>query len=125
MAIAHLEEVLERRAQQVDDHDVVVALTAGPHYPGNARATHESLVYLRFLLQRTVLGNGRLEFYRDFLPCNGVYTEEDLACGGVRTRAWRGLTRAHTAATDSNLLLEPVLAAKSEIHGRLWGKARG
>ena len=84
MPVAHPEEVLERRPEEVDDHDVVVALTARPVDPGHARAAHESLVNLGLLLERRGFGNGRLELDGDFLSGDGVDALEDRAC------AWRG-----------------------------------
>ncbi len=80
VAVAPLEEVLERRPEEVDDHDVVVALPSRPHNPRDARATHECLVYLRLLLQRTVLRDCGFELDGDLLARDGVHAEEHGAC---------------------------------------------
>ena len=77
MPVAHPEEVLERGAQEVDDHDVVVALLAGPVDPGDTRAAHEGLVDLALLLERRGLGNSRLEFDGHLLAGDGVHALED------------------------------------------------
>ena len=77
VAVAHAEEVFERGAEEVDDHDVVVALSARPVDPGDTGTTHECLVDLALLLERRGLCNGGLELDGDFLACDGVDALED------------------------------------------------
>lgn len=81
MTVTHLEEVFERGAHEVDDHDIVVALFAGPHDPGNAGAAHERLVYPGLLLERAVSCDGGLDLDGDLLTGDGMDAEEDGACG--------------------------------------------
>ena len=76
MPVAHPKEVLERGAQEVDDHNVVVALLAGPVDPGYTGATHESLVNLGLLLERRRFSDGGLELDGDFFAGDGVYALE-------------------------------------------------
>ena len=75
--IAHPEEVLERGPEEVDDHDVVVSLLAGPVDPRDTGATHEGLVDLALLLERRRLGNSRLEFDGHLLAGDGMQALED------------------------------------------------
>ena len=85
--VAHAEEILEGGPEEVDDHDVVVALLARPVDPGHTGTTHQSLVDLALLLERRRLGNRRLELDGDFLACDGVHALEDGAwCGEQRER---------------------------------------
>ena len=77
MPVAHAEEVLERRPEEVDDHDVVVALLGRPVDPWDTGTTHECLVDFALLLERRRLCNGRLELDGDFFACDGVYALED------------------------------------------------
>ena len=46
IAVTHAKEVFKRRTEQVNDHDVVIALSARVHDPGDAGTTHKSLVDL-------------------------------------------------------------------------------
>lgn len=94
MTIAHLEEVLERRTEEVDDHDVVLSLFARIENPGNSWTAHEALVYLRFVSEGAVFRDCRLNLDRDLFARNvvdaienGTYDEG----GGVRT--WWGSRR--------------------------------
>lgn len=83
MSVADLEEILQGGAEEIDDHDVVVALFAGVHDPGHAETAHEGLVDLGFLAEggREGAGNGWLELDSDFFARYGVHAEEDGACG--------------------------------------------
>lgn len=85
--VAHAEKVFERGAEEVDDHDVVIALFSGPVDPRDARATHEGLVDLALLLEGGGLCDGGLELDGDFLASDGVYTLED---GTWREKGRRG-----------------------------------
>ena len=80
--VAHPEEVLERGPEEVDDHDVVVALPARPVDPGDAGAAHEGLVDFALLLEGRGLCYGGLELDGDFLACDRVDALEDGSCGG-------------------------------------------
>lgn len=76
MAITHFKQILQRWAEQVDNHDIVIALLPRPHYPWYARTTHESFVNLAFLLQWTIFCYGRLELDGDLLPRDRVHTHK-------------------------------------------------
>ena len=55
LAVAEVEQVFERRTQEVNDHGVVVALRPEPTDEGNTDATSQSLVDLGFILELGVL----------------------------------------------------------------------
>ena len=55
LAMTEVEEVLERRAEQIDHHGVVVALRPEPTDKGDANTTGEGLVDLGFILELGVL----------------------------------------------------------------------
>ena len=120
MPVTHAEQVLERRTQQVDDHDVVVALLAGPVDPGDTRAAHEGLVDLALLLERRGFCNGRLELDGHLFACDGVNALEDGSCSRESIQEWRKPEERdrRTTTTDCNLLLKAVFATESVgVHG--------
>ena len=55
LAVAEVEEVLERGTQEVDDHGIVVALLPVPTDKGHAYASCERLVDLGLILELRVL----------------------------------------------------------------------
>ena len=57
--IAEVEEILERRAKKVHDHDVVVTLDGEGTHGGNANAAAENLVQFGLIQQLRVLGLDR------------------------------------------------------------------
>lgn len=59
-ALAKVEQILERGAEKVDDHGVVVALDAEPSDEGDADAAGQILVHFGFVLELRVLGFDRL-----------------------------------------------------------------
>jgi hypothetical protein len=83
MPVADLEEIFQGGSEEIDDHDVIVALLAGVHDPGNTWPAHERLVDLRFLAEggRERAGDGWLELDSDFFAGDGVHAEEDGAWG--------------------------------------------
>ena len=44
MTITHLEQVLQRRAKEINNHNIVITLSPRPHDPWYSGAAHESLV---------------------------------------------------------------------------------
>lgn len=85
MAIAHFEEILKRRSQEINDHNVVVTLSARPHNPWYACASHKGFVNLGFLSKRTVVVFciGRLKLDSNLLSRDCVDPEKNCAYGGV------------------------------------------
>ena len=72
LAVAEVEEVFERRAEQVEHHGVVVTLRAKPSYEGNADAAGKGFVDAGFVLQLRVLGFDALELDGDLLSRDDV-----------------------------------------------------
>ena len=76
LAVAEVEEVFERWAEQVEHHGVVVTFRAEPSYEGDADAAGEGFVDAGFVLQLRVLGLDALEFDGD------LFAGDDVgACG--------------------------------------------
>lgn len=71
-AVAEVEEVLEGRAEQVEDHGIVVALGAEPSDEGNAHAAGEGLVDASLILELRVLGLDGLKLDGDLLTGDDV-----------------------------------------------------
>jgi hypothetical protein len=81
LAIAQFEEVFQRGAEQIDHHHIVIPLLARPVHPRYARSTHQSLVYLRLVLQWTRLFvDHRFELDGHFFPGHFVHSVENGSC---------------------------------------------
>ncbi|KAI3487940.1 hypothetical protein L1887_48023 [Cichorium endivia] len=78
LSVAEVEEVLEGRAEEVDDHGVVVALLAVPADEGDADTACEGLVDLGLILELRVLGLDGLELDGDLLTGDDVDAEVDV-----------------------------------------------
>eukprot|EP00445_Apocalathium_hangoei_P061646 CAMPEP_0204094030 /NCGR_PEP_ID=MMETSP0360-20130528/190721_1 /ASSEMBLY_ACC=CAM_ASM_000342 /TAXON_ID=268821 /ORGANISM="Scrippsiella Hangoei, Strain SHTV-5" /LENGTH=312 /DNA_ID=CAMNT_0051043337 /DNA_START=633 /DNA_END=1567 /DNA_ORIENTATION=- len=81
LAIAEAEEILQGRAQQVDDHHVVVALHAVPMDVGDADATCKNLVQLGLIQELRMPGLDGLQLDGDLLPGLHVGADVDVAEG--------------------------------------------
>lgn len=71
-AVAEVEEVLERRAEEVENHGVVVALSAEPSDEGNTDATGQGLVDTSLILELRVLGLDGLKLDGNLLTGDDV-----------------------------------------------------
>ena len=80
LALAEVEQVFEGRAEQIDDHGVVVALSAEPPHEGYADTAREGLKDLGLIFELGVLGLHGLELDGDFLARDDVDTEVDITC---------------------------------------------
>ena len=76
-AVAEVEEVLEGRSEQVENHGVVVALGAEPSDEGNADTAGKRLVDTSLIFELRVLGLDRLKLDGNLLAGDDVG-----ACGG-------------------------------------------
>jgi hypothetical protein len=74
LAVAKVEEVLKGRAEQVQDHGVVVTLGSEPADKGDAHAAGEGLVDAGLILKLGVLGLDALELDGDLLTGDDVGT---------------------------------------------------
>jgi hypothetical protein len=114
LAVAEIEEILQGRAEQVQDHGVVVALGAEPAHERDADAAGERLVDAGFILELGVLGLDALELDGDLLARDDVgacvwLAATRLAGSAVRTE----VDVAEGAA--ANLAADSVLVANAEI----------
>jgi hypothetical protein len=71
-AVAEVEEILERGAEKVEDHGVVVTLGAEPSDERNADAASERLVDTGLILELRVLGLDGLKLDGDLLAGDDV-----------------------------------------------------
>lgn len=71
-AVAEVEEVFQGRAEQVQDHGVVVAFCAEPADEGNADAAGEGFVDAGFVFELGVLGLDGFELDGDLLAGDDV-----------------------------------------------------
>jgi hypothetical protein len=72
LAVAEVEKVLQGRAEQVQDHGIVVALGTKPTYEGDTDTTSEGLVDASLVFQLRVLGLDALELDGNLLTRNDV-----------------------------------------------------
>jgi hypothetical protein len=86
LAVAEVEEILERRAEEVKDHGVVVTLGAEPADKGDADTASEGLVDAGLVFELRVLGLDAFEFDGNLLAGDDVG-----ACR--RRRQWGEKTR--------------------------------
>jgi hypothetical protein len=84
LAVAEVEEVFEGRAEEVEDHGVVIALSSEPADEGDADTASEGLVDTGFIFELRVLGLDALELDGD------LFTGDDV--GAYRLLATTGLT---------------------------------
>lgn len=78
LAVAEVEQILERGTQEVEDHGVVVAFGAEPSDEWHTDATGEGLVDLGLVLELGMLGLDALELDGDFLSRDDVDSEIDV-----------------------------------------------
>ena len=71
-AVAEVEEVLEGRSEQVENHGVVVALGAEPSDEGNADTAGKRLVDTSLIFELRVLGLDRLKLDGNLLTGDDV-----------------------------------------------------
>ena len=80
-AVAEVEEVFERRTEEIDYHCVVVAFRSKPADERNADATRKGLVDFGLVLELRVFGFDGLKLDGHFFPGNDVDAEVDVTCG--------------------------------------------
>lgn len=72
LAVAEVEKVLQTRAEEVQNHGIVVALGAEPADEGNTDTTGEGLVDTGFIFQLRVLSLDALKLDGDFFARNYI-----------------------------------------------------
>ena len=82
LAVAEVEEILERRAEQIQDHGVVVALGSEPADEGDTHTTGEGLINAGLIFELGVLGFDALELDGNLLARDdvGTYCSGQSAC---------------------------------------------
>ena len=78
LAVAEVEEILQRWAKKVDHHRVVVAFRAEPPHERDTNATGEGLKNLGLVLELGMLGLDGLELDGDLLARDDVDPEIDV-----------------------------------------------
>ena len=81
LSVAEVEEILERRTEEIEDHGIIVALCAEPSHEWDTNTACESLVDLGLVFKLRVLGLDGLEFDSDFLAGDDVDPEIDVTYG--------------------------------------------
>mmetsp|Transcript_1763 Transcript_1763/g.5240 ORF Transcript_1763/g.5240 Transcript_1763/m.5240 type:complete len:352 (+) Transcript_1763:405-1460(+) len=98
-AAAVVEQILQRRSQQVQNHHVVVALHPVPAHRGDAGATREHAVQLALVHELGVLGLHGLQLDCHLLPRGHIHAQVDVA---------------KRPAPD--LTAQPILLAYAQLH---------
>lgn len=74
LAVAEVEEILQTRTEQVDDHGIVVTLSTEPTHKWDTDTTGKRLVDTSFIFQLGVFGLDALELDGNFLAGDYVGT---------------------------------------------------
>lgn len=72
LAVAEVEEIFERGAEQIEDHGVVVALSTEPAHEGNSDTASEGLVDASLILELRVFSLDALELDSNLLARDDV-----------------------------------------------------
>ena len=78
LAVAEVEKVFKRRAEEIENHGIVIAFGTEPPNERNTNTTSEGLVDFGLILELGVLSLDGLELDGDFLARNDVDTEVDI-----------------------------------------------
>lgn len=76
--MAEVEKILERGAEEIKDHRIIVALRAEPAYEGDANAAGERLVDLALVFELRMFSLDGLKFDGYFLARDDVNAEVDI-----------------------------------------------
>lgn len=77
-AVAEVEQILERRTKQVDDHGIVVTLLTVPSNKRNSDAASQSLVDFGFVFELRVFSLDGLELDGNLFARDDVDAEVDI-----------------------------------------------
>ena len=114
-AVAEVEKILKTRAEEIENHGVVVTFSTEPTDKRDAHTSSERLVDTSFILELGVLGFNTLKLDRNLL------TGDDVgAWKMVSIKAVNHHTDAHTKvditkATTANLTTDPIFIPHTEI----------
>lgn len=98
LAVAEVEEILKGGAEKIQDHGIVVALSAEPANEWDSDTASQRLVDASLILQLWVLGLDALELDGDLLTRDDVGSEVDVS-----------------ERSTTNLAANTVLVADAEI----------
>mgnify|MGYP006976755015 CR=1 FL=1 len=105
LAVAEVEKVLKTGTEKVENHGIVVALSAEPADKGNADTASKRLVDAGFILKLRVLGLDTLELDGDLFTRDDVSAEVDIT-----KRARANLAADAVLVADTQVLLTDELA---------------
>mmetsp|Transcript_24934 Transcript_24934/g.73988 ORF Transcript_24934/g.73988 Transcript_24934/m.73988 type:complete len:422 (-) Transcript_24934:15-1280(-) len=108
LPVTEVEEILQRRTEQVHHHHVVIPLDGEGADGRDAHAAAQNLVQLRLVQQLRVLALDRLQLDRHFLAGRDVRAEVDVS-----------------EASRADLAAEPVLVGHPNLHGCHGSSAPG
>lgn len=78
LAVAKVEQILQRRAEKVEDHGIVITLGAEPANEGDPDAAGKRLVDAGLILKLGVLGLHALKFDGNLLAGDDVSAEVNV-----------------------------------------------
>jgi hypothetical protein len=130
-AVAEVEQVLQARAEQVQDHGIVVALGAKPADEGDADAAGEGLVDAGFIFKLRMLGLDALELDGNLLARDDVCACLHVSWGdsaGLRA-TYRGRCRRNCRCQSCGRFYtccrrEDPIMVSSSLAGRVGGNGR-
>lgn len=81
LAVAEVEQILQRWSQQINDHRIVIAFLSVPPHEGHTHTARQGLVYLGLIFQLRVLGLDALKLDGYLLTADDVDTEVNITEG--------------------------------------------
>ena len=99
LAVAKVEQILQARAEQVENHGIVVTLGAEPTNKGDTNPTGKGLVDASLIFELGVLGLDALELDGNLLARDDVGSEVDITEGAASD-----LTADTVLITDAKIL---------------------
>ena len=113
LAVAEVEEILQRWAEEIQDHGIVVTLGSEPTDKWDTDTTGERLVDASLILELWVLGLDALKLDGNLLSRDDVGSEVD-----VSERAATNLTSNTVLVTNAEILHTYMLA--NLYHDEMW-----
>lgn len=109
LAVAEVEEVFEGRAEEVEDHSVVVAFGSEPSNERDPNTASESLVHLGLIFELRMFGFDALELDGNFFARDDVDSKVNITCwaaSGQRAsnedKNWRQRTNQRSRSRSSS-----------------------
>jgi hypothetical protein len=123
LAVAGVEESLERRPEEIQNHRLVATAGAESLHKRHADATSEGIVDLTLIHELGMLGLDGFELGDDHFAGNNIDAQVDITWTTPSVMPRHNSTGKLTERTATNLFAKTVFTAHTEVHagGRRGG----